>query len=176
MTTPTPEPAAPPADTTDTTTAMPTAEPDTATPEDANPDVDTEQGSPNSEAAKRRRQLRETQTELSTVRDQLTGYQRRTAEQIVSDVLATPGDLFEIGQVDLTEFIGDNGDLHTEDLLAAATALVERRPQLGRDYTPPWPATTDFGQGVRSQSAPSASWDSVLNDQRRRQYNGGAAQ
>lgn len=153
---------------TDTTAApeIETTEQDDDTPGDAG----AEHESSNGEAAKRRRQLREAQTELSTVREQLTGYQRRHAELAVADVLDNPADLFDIGHADLTDYLDDSGDIRTDELRAAAAALIEQRPQLGKDYTPPWPAGADFGIGVRSQSAPSgASWSAVLSDQRRRQ-------
>lgn len=129
-----------------------------------------EHESSNGEAAKRRRQLREAQTKLATVRDQLTTYQRRHAEQAVADVLANPADLFDIGSANLADYIDDNGDIRTDELRAAAGALIEQRPQLGANYIPPMPTNYDSGQGVRSQSAPSgASWSEVLSDQRHRQ-------
>ena len=152
----------------DSITPAATPEADAAT--DDTDSVEPEQDSPNSEAAKRRRQLRETQTELAAVRDQLATYQRRHAELIISDVIATPADLFDVGHADLADYLDDNGDILTEELRTAAETLVAQRPQLGASYTPPWPAGADYGQGVRSQSAPSsATWSTVLTDQRRRQ-------
>lgn len=158
MTTPenTPAPDAP----TDDTTA-PVPELDTAAP--------VEPDSPNSEAAKRRRQLRETQTELSTVRDQLAGYQRRHAEQIIADVLATPADLFDIGHADLADYLDDNGNILDDELRTAATALVEQRPRLAANYQPPMPDGTNFDHGVRQSAPGGTSWSAVLGDQRRRQ-------
>lgn len=165
----------------DTPTAEATALEDTITDTDAVPESDTdqpdttadgdaEQDSANGEAAKRRRQLREAQTELAAVRDQLATYQRRHAEQVIADVLSNPADLFDIGQADLAGFLDDNGDIRADELRAAATTLVEQRPQLGTTYQPAWPAGADFGIGVRSQSAPAGpSWSAVLADQRRRQ-------
>ncbi|MGE4364027.1 MAG: hypothetical protein AB7E41_17765 [Mycolicibacterium sp.] len=166
MTTPNEAAAAEPTDVEDTDTTVP----ETDTDQLDTIDADTEQDSPNGEAAKRRRQLREAQTELAAVRDQLTTYQRRHAEQVISDVLSTPADLFDIGQADLADFLDDNGDVRSDELRAAATTLVEQRPQLGTNYQPAWPAHADFGIGVRSQSAPGGpTWSKVLADQRRRQ-------
>lgn len=164
-----PDPATPTGDTVEDTTT-PAAEPEAEATTDDTDGVEPEQDSPNSEAAKRRRQLRETQTELATVRDQLATYQRRHAELIISDVIATPADLFDVGHADLADYLDDNGDILTDELRTAAETLVTQRPQLGASYTPPWPAGADYGQGVRSQSAPSsATWSTVLTDQRRRQ-------
>lgn len=141
---------------------------DTAEQNDTPPDAEHE--SSNGEAAKRRRQLREAQTELATVRDQLTTYQRRHAEQALADVLANPADLFDIGSANLADYLDDNGDIRTDELRAAAAALIEQRPQLGANYIPPMPTNYDSGQGVRSHSAPGgASWSEVLSDQRHRQ-------
>ncbi|MCZ0727196.1 hypothetical protein [Mycolicibacterium iranicum] len=143
---------------------------DTAEQNDTPTDADAEHESSNGEAAKRRRQLREAQTELATVRDQLTTYQRRHAEQVIADVLANPADLFDIGQADLADYLDDNGDIRTDELRAAAGTLIEQRPQLGANYIPPMPDNYDFGTGARSESAPGgASWSAVLSDQRRRQ-------
>ena len=70
----------------------------------------------------------------------------------------------------LADYLDDNGDIRTDELRAAAAALIEHRPQLGANYIPPMPTNYDSGQGVRSQSAPSgASWSEVLSDQRHRQ-------
>ena len=166
MTTPTEAAAAEPTVVEDADTTVP----DSGTDQLDTIDADTEQDSANGEAAKRRRQLREAQTELAAVRDQLTTYQRRHAEQVISDVLTTPADLFDIGQADLADFLDDNGDVRADELRAAATTLVEERPQLGTNYQPAWPAHADFGIGVRSQSAPGGpTWSKVLADQRRRQ-------
>ena len=166
---------------TDTTAITASANSDSDNPEvgitdtaeqndDTPPDVDGEHDSSNGEAAKRRRQLREAQTELATVRDQLTTYQRRHAEQALADVLANPADLFDIGSANLADYLDDNGDIQTDELRAAAAALIEQRPQLGANYIPPMPTNYDSGQGARSHSAPSgASWSEVLSDQRHRQ-------
>ena len=127
-----------------------------------------EQDSPNSEAAKRRRQLRATQTELATTRDQLSTYQRRHAEQAIADVLTVPSDLFDVGQQNLSDFIdAETGDIRTDELRTAAASLAEQRPQLGTNYQPPFPG--DFGQGVRQGATGGASWASVLGDKRRQQ-------
>lgn len=171
MTTPAATPAAEHTDTPDSTTEpdATTAGPqdNTAAGRDDTTEVD-EQDSPNSEAAKRRRQLRETQTELATARDQLSTYQRRHAEQAISDVLTVPSDLFEVGQQNLSDFIdAETGDIRTDELRAAAAALIEQRPQLGTNYTPPF--TGDYGHGVRQSATADTSWASVLGDQRRRQ-------
>ncbi len=179
MTTPTNSPATDPisSEQTDTPAGAPGPSDATATgggepdPHDNTAEGTTEvdeQDSSNSEAAKRRRQLRETQTELATTRDQLSTYQRRHAEQAIADVLTVPSDLFEVGQQNLADFIdAATGDIRTGELRTAAASLVEQRPQLGTNYQPPF--TGDYGHGVRQSASGDTSWASVLGDKRRQQ-------
>ncbi len=47
--------------------------------------------------------------------ERLTGYQRRECEQVVSDLLEEPGDLWDIGGADLTAFYNEDGTLDEAD-------------------------------------------------------------
>ena len=169
MTEPTSTPTAP-----DPAASNPTESPDslattpapTEVPEGSDPESDPDNA--NTEAAKYRRRLRDTETQLTTTTERLTTYQRRAAELAITDVLATPADLFDVGNAEVADYLDDNGDLRTDELTAAATALVDQRPQLGKNYTPPWPSTSDYGQGVRTQSTDvAASWAKALAPERR---------
>lgn len=170
MTTPNDTPstdAEAPAETPHADTARPAA--DTTQEQAVEESVDEhDRDTANAEAAKYRRRLRDTEAQLTTTTDRLTAYQRRHVEQLAADLLATPADLFDVGQLELTQFLNDDGDIDTDEVLLAATALVDLRPQLGKNYTPPWPATTDYGQGVRTQSVDGGpTWAKALAPDRR---------
>ena len=126
-----------------------------------------EEQNPNAEAARYRVRLRETEAQLATTTEHLARFQRQAAERTVADVLDDPADLWAIGQVDLTEFINaDTGDLDETALLGAASALVDQRPKLGKNYQQfgsGLPQHRNWGQGggVPSQNV---GWDSVIGN------------
>jgi hypothetical protein len=116
--------------------------------------------SPNSEAARYRVQLREAEAKRDTLTERLTGYQRRECEAAVADLLDVPGDLWEVGQADVGVFYNDDGTVNADDLRAAAAALIEQRPRLGK------PVVTQRWQnaGQHTGKPPGKTgWDSVIN-------------
>jgi hypothetical protein len=115
--------------------------------------------SPNGEAARWRTKLRDTETQRDALTDRLTGYQRRECEAAVADLLDEPGDLWEIGQADVSAFYGDDGALDEAELRAAAGALCELRPKLAKPQGPRW---KNFGQGSKPPPQRGIGWDAVL--------------
>jgi hypothetical protein len=121
-----------PATTTDTGTSSTDEadqQPDTAT--------DTAPDNANSEAARRRVELREAQAARDALAERLTGYQRRECEATVADLLDVPADLWDVAQADVATFYNDDGTVNEDALRAAATTLVEQRPRLGKQRTRP---------------------------------------
>lgn len=118
-----------------------TAEDDATTPD---PDEGTTSGSArNREAAKYRTQLRDTQTELSTVQARLTMAQTTEAARIAGEVLAAGTDVFDIGGADLAAVLDpDTGQVDRDAVLALAEEVATDRP--GLRAAAGWP---DMGQG-----------------------------
>jgi hypothetical protein len=140
-----------PTDTQDVTVDVPdTNPPDTPTEPDA---------SPNSEAARRRVELREAQAERDALAERLTGYQRRECEAAVADLLDVPADLWDVAQADHATFYNDDGTVNADELRAAAAALIEQRPRLGKPPRPP----AQWGQGgTIAPSGGSVGWGDVI--------------
>jgi hypothetical protein len=147
-----------PTDTTPTTTETHT---ETGTDTDAQPaGTESEQEpSPNSEAARWRTKLRETETQRDSLAERLTGYQRRECEPAVAELLDEPGDLWDIGQANVSEFYGADGALDEERLRAAAAALCEMRPKLAK---PAGPRHQNFGQFAPPPPPPQIGWESLI--------------
>jgi hypothetical protein len=94
------------------------------------------EASPNSEAARYRTRLRETEAERDTLAERLAGYQRGECERAVADLLDHPGDLWSIGQADPTQFYDAAGELQEAELRAACGGLLEERPRLAKADPP----------------------------------------
>lgn len=157
MTQPT-EPTDPTTGTTPSSDTDPKTDPaaESETQEDNSPEA-----SPNSEAAKWRRQLRDVEAERDALAERVRGYQRRECESMVSDLLDVPADLFEIGMVDVNAFYDDDGTLNEGELRAAAGALLEERPRLGKPR-PAGPRWQDFGQHSPPPPARGGGWNELL--------------
>lgn len=126
-------------------------DPPDATP--AEPDA-----SPNSEAARRRVELREAQAERDALAERLTRYQRRECEAAVDDLLDVPADLWDVAQADHATFYNDDGTVNTDELRAAATALIEQRPRLGKPAPQrQWGQSGDIGH-----TGGGVSWGTVI--------------
>lgn len=141
-----------------TTPAEPTpgTEPDRTDPTAA-PDAEP---SPNSEAARWRTKLRDTEAQRDALTERLTNYQRRECEAAVADLLDEPGDLWDIGQADLAGFYTDDGELDEAQLRAAAGALIDMRPKLAKPAGPRW---QNFGQHTAPPPPPRTGWGTVIN-------------
>lgn len=156
MTQPTnpPEPAAPVGEGPDASTQE---APEGNAPENA----DSADPSPNAEAARWRRQLREVQAERDALAERVQHYQRRECEATIADLLDVPADLFEIGQVNVSAFYDDDGTLNEGELRAAAGALLEERPRLGQPK-PAGPRWQNFGQHSPPPPSRGGGWNDLL--------------
>lgn len=116
---------------TEQTTETETEAPEVAGDEQAAETEETGKG-PNAEAARYRRQLRETETERDGLRGTLERLQRAEVHRLAADQLAQPDDVFDVGRVELADLLDDDGNVD-EDLLATAIhGLVTDRPGLAR--------------------------------------------
>lgn len=154
---------------------MTTTEPSTTPPtEPAGPNVlpaepagteptttepDEQPKGPAAEAARYRRQLRDTEGERDGLRTRVETFQRRDAERVAAEHLADPGDLFTVGGVQLADLLDEDGEVDHERVTEAARAVIATRPGLGAKAIPrPYPS-----QGARWDGAPSSTgWGSVL--------------
>ncbi|MGX1762946.1 hypothetical protein ACWIGW_45980 [Nocardia brasiliensis] len=120
--------------------------------------------SPNAEAAKWRRKLRDTETELATARERITRYQRTEIERLAAEHLAVPADLFDIGKADLPALLDDNGDPDPVKVRAAVDELVNARPGLHKNGRPnPVARHANYGQGFTGQTRGNRSgWNEMI--------------
>lgn len=124
----------------------------------------------NAEAAKYRRRLRDTEAQRDTVSERLAGYQRREAERIAGEQLSKPGDLFDIGRVELADLLDDGGNVVPELVETALLGVLEERPQLAKSFGVRRGPNT-FGLGAREGSiggSPKPSWSDVIGGAKRR--------
>lgn len=135
----------------DTAGGEPSGENDTDSDHDA---------SPNAEAARYRKRLREVEAERDQLAERLAGYQHRECEATIADLLDIPADLWEVGGADASAFYGDDGTLNTAELRAAAGALIEQRPRLAK---PPALAPQWGQNGTRPPPSGGPSWSEVIN-------------
>jgi len=82
--------------------------------------------SPNREAAKRRRQLREVEAERDTLRSRLDSYDRAEVERLAADRLADPGDLWLSTSIEALR--GDDGALDAEKVTAELDKITTDAP------------------------------------------------
>lgn len=125
--------------------------------EPAEPVQDDTPATPNREAAKYRRRLREAETERDTLAGRVETLQRREVERHAADRLAQPSDLFTVAGVALPELLDDAGDVDPGKVDEAVQTLLSDRPGLSRHVR-----TLDLGQGRRGDPTPTTSWGDVL--------------
>ncbi len=102
-------------DTTDLATPDPATEPG---------DEGTTEGR-NSEAARRRVQLREVAAERDALRGQVAALQRAEVERFALDLLVEPGDVWRDG-LDLAEVLDESGAVDPALVDSAITAVIDR--------------------------------------------------
>ncbi|MFI5567281.1 hypothetical protein ACIA6T_07925 [Streptomyces sp. NPDC051740] len=120
---------------------------------------DNEAASPNAEAAKYRRKLRDAEAKLETANTRIETLLRRDIEQRVSDRLAVPADLFEIGKRSVSDLLTEDGEVADDAITAAVESLLENRPGLAK-ATAGWGSV---GGSSRSAVAPAApTWSDAL--------------
>jgi hypothetical protein len=130
-------------------------------PTDQPTDDPQQEAPPNSEAARWRVRLRETEVERDALAERITGYQRRDAETVVADMLAVPADLWEIGGADLAACLNDDGTPNEDAIRSAAAAVIEQRPGLAKNPGAGGPSR--WGQGGNGRRpASSVGWGDVI--------------
>lgn len=148
-----------PEPTTDPT--APTGEPavvDPAETDDARPKA-------SAEAARYRRQLRDTEAERDALRERITGYERQEAERLAAAGLVDPTDMWAAG-VKLDDLRDDKGNLDSDKVAAAVASLIEQRPHWRRPATP----KPDYRQGGGQADSihTGRPWHDALSNRRRR--------
>jgi hypothetical protein len=120
----------------------------------------------NSEAAKYRRQLRDTEAERDALTAKVEAYQRAEVERLAGE-LAMPGDLFTLGGMTVSDLLDENGEVDPETVAAKVAELLESRPGLSANARiPAGPIYRNFGQGATTNngggSGASHSWHDAL--------------
>lgn len=112
---------------------------------------------PNREAARYRRQLRETEARAAALEERVQSLQRREVERLAAADLATPGDLWLTG-TELGALLNEDGEVDPDKVKDTVAAVVADRPGWRRPVA-------SFDGGVR-ESAPTSrvSWESLLRD------------
>lgn len=145
----------------ETEEAEATTSADTPTPSTDSPppdaDAQTEDTSEppeggNSEAAKYRRRLRDTETERDTLRGQVEALQRAEVERLAGH-LTQPSAIWAAG-VELSDVLDDSGAVNADKV---ATAVTEAAETLGLARAPrtPRPDPTQGGQGGTGPTGPT---------------------
>ncbi|WML64763.1 hypothetical protein [Rhodococcus sp. AH-ZY2] len=154
MTTPNPTPAdtdpnTPGQTPVDTPPADPTTEPS------AEPPAEPKSG--NSEAARYRRQLRDTEAQRDQLAERITVYERGEAQRH-ADRLADPTDLWTAG-IELDELRGVDGTIDPTKVAAAVDQVLRDRPHWAKSRTP----QPDRRQGASGEPVhPGRGWSGVL--------------
>ncbi|EID80804.1 MULTISPECIES: hypothetical protein [Rhodococcus] len=119
----------------------------------------------NAEAARYRRQLRDTEAERDALTAKVEAFQRAEVERLAGE-LAQAGDLFDVGGVELADLLDENGEVNTEAVATKIAELLESRPGLSANARiPSGPRYRDFGQGAPRYGgggSSSHSWHAAL--------------
>ena len=120
----------------------------------------SEAPSPNREAAKYRRQLRDVEAERDALADTVKTLRTAAAEAVLSDILAKPSALWLAGH-DVAEFYGEDGALDVDALREAAQAAVK---DLGIAGYKRFQGSADSGARGNSGTAPTPTWADVFSN------------
>ncbi|WP_062311538.1 hypothetical protein [Demequina rhizosphaerae] len=111
------------------------------------------------DAAKYRRQLRETEGERDTLREHLTAMRRAEVERIATgaDMLADGADLWQ--HADLDALLAEDGTVDAEAVQASVLELVKAKPHYrGRRFA----GSADSGVKASEPQAPAPTWSDAL--------------
>jgi hypothetical protein len=145
----------------DTPTETSTPEPDAPTspdPEAGTEPESTDSETPNKEAAKYRRRLREAEAERDKLAGVVTTMQTREVERIAGTVLANGADLLEVGGVALADLLDQDGRPDVEKIEGAARSILTERPYLAGTRGP----RPDPSQGAKPAAPSALGWSDVL--------------
>lgn len=140
-------------------------DPGTQTPEGSTEQQENEPKE-NREAAKWRRQLRETETERDSLRSRVEAMQRAEVERLAGDQLSQPSALWK-SDVALADLIGEDGRVDAEKVTAAVDLAVSslglqqlpahQRPELRGAYVP------SEGRYPGNPASSPSTWKGFLN-------------
>jgi hypothetical protein len=91
--------------------------------------------SPNAEAARRRRQLREVEAERDQLRERLDATHRAVVEQQAADLFADPSDLWHATPIE--ELRGEDGLIDPEKAEQAMNQVLEQKPHWRKEPEEP---------------------------------------
>lgn len=115
----------------------------------------------NSEAAKYRHRLRETETERDTLASRVERLQHADVARQVGDRLAVPEDLFAFG-LKLADLLNEDGEVEDGLVETALFGLLDARPGLAK-VAPRSVGPSSIGAGVREGiGTGNATWADVL--------------
>ncbi len=134
---------------------------DPATAEPTTPDTDP---SPNAEAAKYRRQLREAETARDALQARLDTLLTGEARRLAGETLADPDDLFGVGGVKLNDLLDEAGNIDPGRIATATADLIGSRPRLARTWQPP--LTPDPSQGARQDPPATPTFTDAFRPRR----------
>lgn len=121
-----------------------------------------DQPNPNREAAKYRRQLRDTETERDTLRTRLETLQRGEIERLAGRHLADPADFWRDG-AQLADLLDDDGNVSPDKVTAAATAIAEAHAHWKAAGPPATTLGTRSGSGASASNLPRHnSWTNAF--------------
>ncbi|MEU7764355.1 hypothetical protein AB0B25_04450 [Nocardia sp. NPDC049190] len=156
---------------TDTTpTAEATEQTDPTTEQHQAPDTeaaetDAEHQTGNREAAKYRRQLRDTEAERDSLRERVTTYERAEVERLVADHLADPADLWVSG-VELDALRGKDGAIDQDKVKTAVAELLEQRPHWQKRLKPLAPPASLVSGATGTSDRLGTSWSDAFSRSR----------
>jgi pyruvate/2-oxoglutarate dehydrogenase complex dihydrolipoamide acyltransferase (E2) component len=116
--------------------------------------------------ARRRQQLREAEAQRDALAASVAALQRAETLRIAGEVLAEPGDLFDLTTATVEELLAEDGTVDPAKVAEAARALVAAR---GDRFARPPSTPPSFGGGARPDHSPrpTAGWSDVLSGRRR---------
>lgn len=113
----------------------------------------------NEEAKKYRLKAKELTAQVDSLTATVRGFQTAEVERIAAQHLASPSDLFDIAKKELDDFIGDDGAVNSDSVLAAVDELLAARAELRKPAFP----HRDPNQGPRQPVRTTAeNWGSVF--------------
>lgn len=137
--------------------------PEPVSTQDPSEDTDRPEHGGNAEAAKYRRRLRDTEAERDALAVKVAAMQTEQVHRIAAEYLSQPGDLFEVGKVELAELLNpDTGEVDPDLVALGVSALLETRPGLGKPRLPAGPSTMGMGVGSTIRPGDDTTWQDVL--------------
>jgi len=113
------------------------------------------------EAAKYRRQLRETETERDTLSSRVVAMQKAEVERLVADDLAAPADLWLTG-ASLPDLLDDDGNVDPGKVNDATAKILIDRPGWRATPAPP-----SFDGGARVTVPTATTYQEILRGGKR---------